>query len=104
MLNFQQHFPEEKTRFGFLAPSLSNQRENAPTYENLVADDVLQLELPRDVLQRDAVVGLQEPCRQGTHRDLQGLPEQKVGSRSNAYRSGEPAAGSSGPLCPAADL
>lgn len=84
--------------------SLLNQHENASTYENLVANDVLQLELPRYVFKRDAVVSLQEPCRQETHPDVQGLSEQKVGFWSNGYRSGEPAAGFSGPLCPAADL
>lgn len=83
---------------------MSDGHENAPTYENLVAHDVLQLELPRDVFQRDAVGGLQEPCGQETHPDMQGLSEQKVGSWSDGYRSGEPAAGFSGPLGPAADL
>lgn len=50
---------------------LLNQQGNASTYENLVANDVLQLELPRYVFKRDVVARLEEPCRQETHPDMQ---------------------------------
>lgn len=57
-----------------LSPTL-NQRETVLTHENFVADDVLQPQLPRDFFQRDAVLGLQEPCRQETQPEMQELSE-----------------------------
>lgn len=52
-----------------------NRCEAVPTHENFVADDVLQLQLPRYFFQRYAVVRLQEPCRQETQPEMQELSE-----------------------------
>lgn len=51
--------------------TLLNRRETVPTHENFVADDVLQLQLPRYFFQRYAVVGLQEPCGPETQPEVQ---------------------------------
>lgn len=53
--------------------TLLNQLENVSTYENFVANDVLQLQLPRYCFKRYAVASLQEPCRQEKPPEMQEL-------------------------------
>lgn len=70
---FSAKLPWKENQIQIYWMILLNQRENVSTYENFVANDVLQLELPRYCFKRYAVVCLQEPCRQEMRPEMQEL-------------------------------